>query len=101
MESRLNSQSRVVTAVFALAGFAVAIACGLAAGNDGTTVLLRALGAMFICQFVGMAAGAIVERVTSQHESTYRADNPVPRIGSVTVVDEVVDESTGEARAAA
>jgi hypothetical protein len=103
MESRLHNQSKVVPAVFALAGFAVAIACGLAAGNDGTSILLRALGAMFACQFVGMLAGVIVDRVTQQHETSYRADNPVPRASgaSVTVVDEIVDESTDGARAAA
>ena len=102
MESRLNNQTRVVAAVFALSGFAVAIGCGLAAGNDGSTVVARALAAMLGCQLVGMLAGAVVEKVTQQHETTYRANHPVPRAASdVVVVDEVVDESTDKARAAA
>lgn|GEM_PF-3036857 len=98
-----TNQARVVTAVFALSGFAVAIACGLAAGNEGSTVLARAIGAMFACQFIGMAAGEIIRRVTRQHETTYRAMNPVPRASSegVTVVDEVVDETQDNSRAAA
>lgn len=103
MEHRLNNQARVVTAVFALSGFAVAIACGLAAGNDGGAVLSRAIAAMLGCQLVGMIAGAIVQRVTTAHETHYRASNPMPKPNAqdVVVVDEAVDTSAEQARAAA
>ena len=99
----MNNQARVVTAVFALSGFAIAIACGLAAGNDGGAVLSRAIAAMLGCQLVGMLAGAVVQRVTTDHEARYRASNPIPRPGGegAVVVDEAVDTSADNTRAAA
>ncbi|HYE60983.1 MAG TPA: hypothetical protein VD997_03215 [Phycisphaerales bacterium] len=99
----MHNQARVVTAVFALSGFAVAIACGLSAGNYGGIILSRAIAAMIGCQIVGMLAGAIVQRVTTDHEARYRADNPVPKSTSdgVVVVDEAVDTSADNTHAAA
>jgi uncharacterized protein involved in response to NO len=88
----VNNEGKVVAAVFALSAFAVALIAGLGAGNDTTTVLSRALGALLICQIIGLIAGLIIERVIREHEARYRADNPVPSIGP-TVVDEVVDNS--------
>jgi hypothetical protein len=58
---------------------------------------------MLACQFVGMIAGMIVERVTRQHEAAYRTSNPIPRAEgtNIVVVDEVVDEPTEQPSAAA
>jgi hypothetical protein len=86
----VNNEGKVVAAVFALSAFAVALIAGIAAGNDTTTVLSRALGALVACQLIGMGAGFLIERVIKEHEARYRADNPVPTIGP-TLVDEVVD----------
>jgi hypothetical protein len=71
---------RLVAATFALAGFAVAVVAGLGAGNAPTRVLGAALVCMLICHVVGLALGAIGERVINEHLESYRAGKPVAPI---------------------
>ncbi len=96
----MTNEGKVVAAVFALSAFAVALIAGIGAGNDTTTVLARALGALVVCQLIGMGAGVIIERIIKEHEARYHADNPVPSIGPP-VVDEVVDNSPRAAESGA
>ena len=97
----MASNARVVSAAFALSGFTVALVSGMGAGNTSSQVLLRALVALFVCQFVGMIVGSMLDRVLEEHETRYRKDHPIPvvptvasvRAGeTVTIVDEAVDE---------
>ena len=99
-EHRLNSESRVISAVFALTAFGVAIACGLWAGNETGVILFRAVVAMIVCQCVGTVAGSMVERIVAEHAESYKALNQVPEVpvlgaasDGVVIVDEHVDES--------
>jgi tetrahydromethanopterin S-methyltransferase subunit C len=59
--------SKVMAGCLALAGFAVAILAGLAAGNSAGDVLVRALIAMLACYPVGFVVGMICERVIAMH----------------------------------
>lgn len=69
--------TKTIGAVLGLAGFVIAILAGMAAGNDAATVLLRALGALVVCNVVGLALGAVGERVIQEHISDYQKSNPV------------------------
>ena len=95
----MTSRARVVSVIFALSGFAVALVSGLGAGNAPMQVVLRALIAMLICQAVGAVAGLMFERVLQEQELRHREANPVPAVPSVAApqgvieVDEVVDQS--------
>jgi hypothetical protein len=64
------SPSRVIAGVSGLAGFAVAVFAGLSASNPASTVLMNALVAMVVCQFVGWALGLVGERVILDHLQT-------------------------------
>lgn len=70
--------TKVIAAIFALAGFAVAVIAGLAAGNPASRVLVCALTGMLICHALGLGAGALGERIVNDHLGAYRAARPVP-----------------------
>jgi hypothetical protein len=101
----LRSEAKVVATVFALSAFAVAVVAGLSSGNQTSTVLLRAIVCMIACQILGLIAGSIIERVLVEHEARYHKAHPVPALKSdsadVPIVDEAVDETEHEQRAAA
>jgi hypothetical protein len=95
------ANARVVSAAFALSGFTVALISGLGAGNASSQVLFRALVALFVCQFVGMIVGSMLDRVIDEHQTSYRKAHPIPAVPSVgavrdsdgvVVVGEAVDE---------
>lgn len=73
----MTAPSRMVAAIFALAGFAVALVAGLAAGNSSVRVLGAALVSMVVCHILGMAAGAIGERTVNEHLESYRKARPI------------------------
>lgn len=72
--------NRLVAATFALAGFAVALVAGLGAGNAPTRVLTAAVVSLVGCHLVGLAVGAVGERVINEHLESYRAAKPVAPI---------------------
>lgn len=72
--------AKSVAAVFALAGFAVACVSGLVWEMSASDVLWRGLTAMAVCFVVGSIAGAVLERVVKEHNSTYEANKPVPQL---------------------
>lgn len=86
----MNEQVKVIATAFALCGFAVAVTCGLLADNSAHVVLLRALLAMILCQFVGIAAGHCIMHAIDEHVNTYIQNRPVPSINpSVSIAEPV------------
>jgi hypothetical protein len=96
----MTSKARVVSVAFGLSGFAVALVSGLGAGNDATSVLLRAIVAMFACQMLGLLVGSMVERLIDEQEARYKESHPIPVVPALTSarrdgvieVGEAVDE---------
>jgi hypothetical protein len=74
--------SRIVAVTFALSGFAVAIIAGLAAGNPASRVLGTAIIAMLVCNLVGIAIGAVAQRIVADHIAAYHGHRPLPGAGS-------------------
>ena len=70
--------SRVISSVFAFMGFFTALLVGLAAGNPGIIIVLRALLAMAICAVVGRILGTIGEISVREFLNKYKADSPTP-----------------------
>lgn len=73
----VHLSSKVISACFALASFAVAILAGLASDNPASSVLARALMAMIICYPVGLVVGMICERLIVAHIEAHQLANPV------------------------
>jgi|SRR4051812_16773738 hypothetical protein len=73
-----GTTGKVVAACFALAAFAVAIITGLANDNPASSILVRALTAMFVCYPLGLIVGMVCERVVSAHVQAHQDANPVP-----------------------
>src|SRR5437870_4242815 len=75
----VNGRSpRIIAACFAMASFAVAILAGLASENPSSSVLFRAMIAMFVCYPVGMMVGMVCDRVIMAHVEAHRNANPAP-----------------------
>lgn len=58
---------RVVASSIAISGFTIAIVAGLAAGNDPSAVLLRAIVATVACYFAGILISAVAAHVVHEH----------------------------------
>ncbi|HVZ94279.1 MAG TPA: hypothetical protein VG797_07195 [Phycisphaerales bacterium] len=80
MEGRLPI--RAVAGCFALSAFAIAIVSGLAAERSADEIILSAIIGMFICQFIGVAAGKVACVALSERLSEHRADREA-RIGQI------------------
>lgn len=59
--------TKAIAACFGLAGFIVAIICGLFAANPIEVTLSRAIPAMFICCVIGYVIGVFTTRAISQN----------------------------------
>ncbi len=70
--------SRVIATCFALVGFAGSIVVGIAAGNDLTAILLRAMLVMVGCFAIGTVIGAVLQHTIDQHIEQHKRDNPIP-----------------------
>ncbi|MEK6701359.1 MAG: hypothetical protein AABZ53_03785 [Planctomycetota bacterium] len=64
--------SQVISAVFAMSTFIVALIAGMAAGNPASVTLTRAVFAMVLMYLVGGAIGLITQRIVSEHANRYR-----------------------------
>lgn len=78
----VGKQTKVIASVFALSAFAVAIVAGMAAGVPASTVIVRAIVAMVICQILGWGIGFIMARVIREQVEAYREANPIPEMPS-------------------
>lgn len=76
----MNPTSKVIASSLALTAFVVAVTAGLFAGNPATTILINALVSTVVCQMLGLAIGAIFERVANDAVESYQQRNPVPDI---------------------
>jgi len=70
--------AKIIATCFALVAFAAAVAVGLAAGNPTSTILGRALLAMFVCWVVGRIVGGVAIRTVQNDIDTYKASHPIP-----------------------
>ena len=74
----MKSVTKVIAGTMGLSAFVIAVVAGLGAGNDASTVLLRALVAMAACHVVGMVIGAVAERTLDEHVKLYYAKAITP-----------------------
>lgn len=73
----VGTPDKLIASSFGLAGFAIAIVAGMAAGNPSGRVLTVAIVSMIACHFVGLIAGSIGERVVDEYMVEYRAARPI------------------------
>ena len=59
--------TKAIAACFGLAGFVVAIICGMVVGNPIEETLSRAIPAMFVCVIVGYGIGTFTTRAISHN----------------------------------
>lgn len=74
--------TRVLASCFSLAAFAIAIVSGLAADRSTGAILGTAILALFICQFLGLILGMIVEAALDENMERYRQQHPVPDLAA-------------------
>ena len=70
--------TRLIAGSIALVAFMIALAMGVAAGNDATTTVGRAIIAMLSCYLVGLGVGMVGQRTVDEHLEHYRRENPIP-----------------------
>ncbi|MFZ4574082.1 MAG: hypothetical protein ACOYN0_06770 [Phycisphaerales bacterium] len=78
----METTSKVIATAFSLTGFSVAVVAGLGAGNPASSVLLRAILCMIVCNLVGQAVGAVASRTVKAHLDDFRAANPIPDLST-------------------
>lgn len=71
-----HATGRVIAGLFALAAFGVAVISGLASDNPASSVLSRALMAMFMSYPVGWIVGMICQHVIDDHLKIHKEANP-------------------------
>jgi len=72
-----------VSGACGLTGFAVAVLAGLAADNDTSVILTRALVAMMACYIVGVFLGSVAARAVNDAASLHATRFPAPDIEEV------------------
>lgn len=72
-----GTPDKLIASSFGLAGFAIAIVAGMAAGNPSGRILTVAIVSMIACHIVGLIAGAVGERVVNEYMDQYRAAHPI------------------------
>ena len=75
--------SRTISIVLCLGAYAVALAAGLAVGNDAATVLWRGLVVFMIAQLVAPAIGRAAETAIREHLRDHLARNAVPSLAQI------------------
>lgn len=85
----------VIAGVMGFTGFSVACVAGLAAGNEPTAVLLRAIVAMGLCYAAGRVIGWASVRTAAEYIEDYRKSRPVPELSVAAGVPAVVDGRSG------
>lgn len=71
-----HSTGRVIAGLFALSAFGVAMISGLASDNPASSVLERALMAMFLSYPLGWIVGMICQHVIDDHLKMHKEANP-------------------------
>ncbi len=68
---------RIIATSFAFIAFTIAMICGLAAQNPGSTIISRALVAMMVCYALGLGIGILGKRTVEEHVEEYKKKYPV------------------------
>ncbi|MFT5424207.1 MAG: hypothetical protein ACI89L_002001 [Phycisphaerales bacterium] len=68
----------LIASVLGLCGFTLACVVGLSTGLPGTQVLLRAVGAMFACWFVGLLLSKAMLLLIREHLQRHYEAHPRP-----------------------
>jgi len=68
----------MISGVLGLCGFTSVCVVGLAVGLPGTQVLLRAVGALFLCWFVGLLLSQAMFVVVGEHLQRHHEAHPRP-----------------------
>lgn len=76
----MQRPSQTVAGLCGLAGFAIAVLCGLWAGNPSLWVLGWALASLVLCHTVGRLAGELLQWLADQQMRRYEAEHPVPEL---------------------
>ncbi len=96
MKKRIGDRpAKVIAGSLGLTAFAIAVVAGLAAGNEPTEILLRALSSMMACYVLGMVLGAIGQHTIEEHVHQYIVARPIKKFSEpVMEVGEVGEEPT-------
>ncbi len=70
---------RAIGGTLALAGFTIALLCGLHAGNPVETIVFRSLGSMACCLIMGLIAGRFCDVAITEYMTTYLRSQDVPQ----------------------
>lgn len=79
----MQQPSRTIAIVLSLGAYAVALAAGLASGNDAGVVLWRALVVLMLAQLVTPAIGRAAEAAIREHMRDHLARNAVPSLARI------------------
>lgn len=85
--------TKTIGVVLGLAGFVIAVLAGMAAGNESSTVLLRALAALVGCNAIGLVIGAAGERAILQHVADYQKSNPISESDGAGAADSAEEDN--------
>ena len=91
--------SQVIAGCFAMSAFVIAIIAGLSVHNEASSVLFRAMAAMFIAYPVGLIAGSMCAGVVREHARTTQSAMQIDGEGSTSPGDtaaptpDVVDQN--------
>ncbi len=72
--------SKVIATCFALVAFAAAVAVGVAAGVDATTIIWRAMLVMAVAWVLGRILGEIAVRIVQERIDDYKLRHPIPAL---------------------
>lgn len=76
----LHDPAGIISAAFALCGFAVSIIAGLAAGRAAFDTLAWAILAMVACRVIGGVVASVGLGVVREHVARINAENPMPEL---------------------
>lgn len=87
--------ARVIATCFAFACFAGSVAVGVYSGNNGLSIMVSSMIAMFAAYMVGLIIGAIAQRGVDEHIRRHKEANPIPKDTAFSRGAKAQDEDTG------
>lgn len=79
----VQSPSRTIAIVLTLGAYAIALAAGLASGNDAGVVLGRALIVLVLAQLLSPLIARAAVIAIHEHMRDFLAQNPVPKLDEI------------------
>lgn len=74
---------RTIPPIVALMGFAISIVAGMGASNPATSVIGRAIVALFLCLIIGQGIAWVVRHIAKEHQRDYAKRKPIPSLLSM------------------